>query len=527
MEYKLYEYQQKTVNNIAKAAIVFDKILLVSPTGSGKTIMALSMVERMLRKGYKVLFTTPRRKLVTQTAEKFGYGNILMGANSVKTASNLTIATIQTLHSRAHNFDNYDFIFVDECHYAGDSVMVANILESKAKIVGMSATPVDQHGYLLDGYEEIVVSITKRELVGMGRLLNVEMYCPDPTFDVADIDVQNGDYNMSKASNIVAKKKIMKNIVQHWMTKANKLKTLCFACDIRHAEALRDEFREHRIQADCVHSGMHETEVQKIYDWFENDDIKVLINVDMATFGFDCPSIECLLFARPVKSIRLYHQMVGRGTRVHKGIDKCIILDCAGVYKDCGDPLDEIKLIPKPIMKSVKLDNIVREITGKKPEDLPEEKLCSLRRVSNLLDLYIGKQYRFENKELLPDVKNFLDKYGIYNWRQNSGAAFISNRWVHFASKSGLPDITIMYKGFYVGLELKIKNKSFTEKQKVTIPELEANGCCVKVVTDIVELYNIIQDIEKYVTETDGVISVDKKLFIDDEIQKRNKKGLG
>ena len=54
---------------------------------------------------------------------------------------------------------------------------------------------------------------------------------------------------------------------------------------------------------------------------FNKDNIQILINVDMATFGFDEPSIECMLFARPIKSMRLYKQMVGRGIRTFEGKD--------------------------------------------------------------------------------------------------------------------------------------------------------------------------------------------------------------
>ena len=53
----------------------------------------------------------------------------------------------------------------------------------------------------------------------------------------------------------------------------------------------------------------------------------MLVNCMIATLGFDCPEIECLILARPTKSIQLHIQMLGRGLRPADGKDHCLILD--------------------------------------------------------------------------------------------------------------------------------------------------------------------------------------------------------
>jgi hypothetical protein len=60
---------------------------------------------------------------------------------------------------------------------------------------------------------------------------------------------------------------------------------------------------------------------------------KVVCNCAVLTEGFDEPSIDCIVIARPTKSKPLYIQMVGRGTRTYPGKQNCLVLDVVGVTK--------------------------------------------------------------------------------------------------------------------------------------------------------------------------------------------------
>ena len=69
-----------------------------------------------------------------------------------------------------------------------------------------------------------------------------------------------------------------------------------------------------------------------------SDDIEVLVSVDLFSEGFDCPDVEFIQLARPTLSLAKYMQMVGRGLRVAKGKEYCVILDNVGLYKRFGLP---------------------------------------------------------------------------------------------------------------------------------------------------------------------------------------------
>jgi ATP-dependent helicase IRC3 len=49
------------------------------------------------------------------------------------------------------------------------------------------------------------------------------------------------------------------------------------------------------------------------------------------TEGFDEPSVDCIIIARPTQSAVLYQQMLGRGTRTYPGKTDCLVLDVVGV----------------------------------------------------------------------------------------------------------------------------------------------------------------------------------------------------
>ena len=78
-------------------------------------------------------------------------------------------------------------------------------------------------------------------------------------------------------------------------------------------------------------------------------------------------------------------------------------------------------------------------------------------------------------------------------WRQNSGKLFKEGRWVHFTDKNGLPDITLIYKGVYIGLELKLPKGRLTKYQQVTLPELSYNGIQYFIIQNVIDLFEVLE----------------------------------
>jgi len=260
---------------------------------------------------------------------------------------------------------------------------------------------------------------------------------------------------------------------------------------------------------------MSQKEIDNSYRMFHLNEAQLLINVDMLTFGFDEPSIKCMLFARAVKSLRLYKQMVGRGIRSFEGKDKCLMIDCANVVQDNGFPTDELVLIKKPVINNTidRLTTIQRETDGTiKEEIIPKERIEYLEKIGSLIDLYANKVY-LKEQGLVDDCKTILKRAGFYVWRQNSGKANIQGRWVVFTDRNGLPDITVIYKSVYVGLELKLPHGYLTDGQKKTLPELVQNKTAFFIIENIIDLFNAMELIKNSIIDSADGVLIKNELF--------------
>lgn len=465
--------------------------------------------------------------MAIQTQERFGFGNLILGSKTKDNNSLCTIASVQSLYSRRIT-DNFDYIFIDECHFAHGSEYINYIFDTypNSIIIGLSATPIDENGYLLQGYQSIINEIGVKELINLNFLTDVEVYTSLNQPNLSKVEVVNGDYNQSQASEVVQEEKVISNALQEWQRLGSNLKTIVFACDIAHAEKLRAEFIKMNVAACCVHSNMSEQSIEESYKLFKHSTYQVLINVDMATFGFDEPSIECMLFARPIKSLRLYKQMVGRGIRMFKGKDKCLMIDCANVILDNGYPTDPINFIKKPVVNKTidKIANIERNTDGSiNPEKVSKERIEYLEKIGSLIDLYANKNYTKE-QDLVDDCRTILKRAGFYIWRQNSGKAYMQGRWVHFTDKNGLPDVTLIYKSVYIGLELKLPKGRLTKGQKETLPEFVQNKTMFFIVENVIDLFEALESVQNNIIDTENGVLIKKELFQLSEQQKKYRK---
>jgi hypothetical protein len=203
--------------------------------------------------------------------------------------------------------------------------------------------------------------------------------------------------------------------------------------------------------------------------------------------------------------------MVGRGIRIHEGKDKCLMIDCANVIVDNGYPTDPIPFIKKPIVNETvdKIARVERDTDGSINEEEDLERIDYLKKIGSLVDLYKDKVY-VKEQDLVDDCKKILKRAGYFMWRQNSGKLFKEGRWVHFTDKNGLPDITLVYKGVYIGLELKLPKGRLTKYQQVTLPELSYNGIQYFIIQNVIDLFEVLEKVRANIVDhEDGVIIKD------------------
>ena len=115
-----------------------------------------------------------------------------------------------------------------------------------------------------------------------------------------------------------------------WQEHGQGRPTIIYAVSVRHARNLAAVFKNAGIPAEVMLGDTPDQERAKFIAQFKNGEVKALINVLVATEGFDLPDAACVVMARPTMSLSLYLQMAGRGMRPKPDGGDCVVLDLAG-----------------------------------------------------------------------------------------------------------------------------------------------------------------------------------------------------
>lgn len=520
--YKLREPQEIVLNKIKDELKKGHKrILINAPTGFGKTILSYQICKDAISKNNSVLFTSHRIGLAEQSRDKFISLNpsFLQGdSDGYFEDYKLLVATIQTLANT--EIKEPKIIIIDEVHYGYESGFIQKIFERfpNAVFLGLSATPVDNKDFLLDGFNSIIDNYQTIDLINLGWLTPFKIYSPID-FDLSNVKISSNtkDYQEKSLNEEVIKQDINKSIIQKYIELGEERKFICFGINKIHCFELQKEFELNGIVTDVITADTNPTNRKLIYERYKNGTSKGLISIEILTAGFDDPTVQCVILACPTKSWKKYIQCCGRGIRllghtieesIISGKEDCILLDCCGCVEEHGLPTDKKELvfgkkISRVIDREMNLDKS-NDIRQNLSNVITEEKQIFLKRIGSLLDLYDGKIYQKES-ELQEDVNNFLEKTGYFYWRQNSGKAYIENRWVHFASKNGLPDNAVYYKktSFYFGLELKMKYGKLTKHQQETLPEMMRNNVLFFICESVYDVYKSIEHVENNIYFSD------------------------
>lgn len=520
--YKLREIQQKVYDKIReKTAIGNKKILVNAPTGFGKTILANEIIKNAISKKNSVVFTSHRITLAEQTRDKFiGIDvDFLQGNNKdFNEDYKCLVTTLQTLIKT--EVKPPKIIIIDEVHYGYNSKLIQNLFSRfpNSIVIGLSATPVDDNDCILEGFDCIIDDYQTIDLINLGWLVPLKCFAPF-NIPICEDDNVTDDINRS--------------IVNQYLELGEDRRFICFASSKKHCEQLRTAFMP--VSVEIITAETPKQLRDKYLLDFKHGLIKGLISIEILTAGFDEPSLSCVILATKMSAWKKYIQCCGRGLRlfgnsmqesIKNGKSDCIILDFCGniethnlpeIRKDFKTKLK----FSKAIDKYLSLDFYDKE-SKLKYEKITIEKSIFLKKISNILDIYEGKIYKKES-ELQEDVNNFLKKTGYFWWRQNSGVAFIDCRWVHFASKNGLPDCTVFYKNtsVFFGIELKLPNGTFTKHQKETLPEMDKQKVLYFVCQSVFDVFRAICHIEKNFIDRENFYLVKKSIYIYPEWQRK------
>jgi superfamily II DNA or RNA helicase len=359
---ELRDYQEQAITDLAKSLGRGNKrIILQAATGSGKTVMASSIVKRAVAKGNTVLFLAHRRELITQCSNKlnlFGIGHgIIMSGQLNESWHSVQIASVDTLRARALSsrrmaLPKADIIIIDECHRTLSKTYRKIIEEYDGCVVlGLTATPCRGDGLGLGHvYQDMVCAPTIKNLTDSGHLVPTKYFAPSIP-DLQGIKMVAGDYNKKQLAKKMDTPKLVGDVVTNWLSIANGKTTVIFASSVQHSINLKESFEKIGIAVGHIDGSTPTEERDLTLKQLEDGEITVLCNCLVLTEGWDCPSAEVCVLARPTKSLGLYLQMVGRVLRPMDGKDSATIIDHSGAVYEHGFIDDEFEWDLDPAKK--------------------------------------------------------------------------------------------------------------------------------------------------------------------------------
>jgi superfamily II DNA or RNA helicase len=327
-------------------------VLLVAPTGSGKTVIASHIIHEAVRKGNRVLFLAHRRELVTQCCEKLRVNDvqhgIIMRGHPRAMLSTVQVASKDTLYARAIKRDRMELpeaelLVFDEAHrsLAKTWTEVAAAYPN-AVLLGLTATPARSDGRGLgENFERMVVAAQYRELIQEGSLVPTRVFAPDLP-DLTGVKIQGGDYARGQLEERMNKKNLVGSIMEHWRRLAHERQTIVFASGVGHSTTICETLQRAGINAEHVDGSMDTSERDWLIGKFKRGEIQVMCNCMVLTEGFDYPECSCAVLACPTRSIVKYRQMAGRIQRPADGKEDAIIIDHAGCVHEMGFPDEDV-----------------------------------------------------------------------------------------------------------------------------------------------------------------------------------------
>lgn len=349
----LYDFQRKLSQDIRDAVKAGHRnILVVLPTGGGKSILASAIVEAALKKLSRILFLVHRRELIKQQSQHFTEFGFEHGFIAAKLGydfdAQLIISGVQSLVTVLEKLIPPDVLIIDEAHHTPSETHSTVFKYCGRSIrIGFTATPERLDGKGLDDlYDVMVEGPTVAELIEMGFLCKYDYYIPEFPVDVSEeaIERVKGDFSQSLSEKILNQPKITGDVIENYKKHCMGEKGFIFASNVKHSKAVADAFNEAGIPAAHIDGTMSQDKRDKIDKAFRLGLIKILCNVNLATEGYDVKDASYLGILRLTKSITLLKQIWGRVMRISPGKTKAYIFDHANnALRGMGLPDTPIK----------------------------------------------------------------------------------------------------------------------------------------------------------------------------------------
>ena len=413
----------KSINDFSEKGI--NKQLVVLPTGAGKTVI-FSHLPQFKKDSLPMLVLAHRAELLYQAKEKIGWSNPELDiqieqADNIAGYCDVVVASVPTL-GRAESErilkypkDYFKSIVIDEAHHAA-APTYRRILDyfNAPFVLGVTATPQrSDNTRLTDVFDEIVYYKTIQDLIEDGYLCTLVGYRIKTDTDISGVATNEGDYVASQLEDAIDTPERNAHIVAAYNSLVPESKAIVFCAGVKHANNLATSFASAQIKTEVILGATDSDSRRDILARFRMGTTKVLINVGVLTEGFDEPTVETIILARPTRSTLLYTQIVGRGTRLHEGKPHCTVLDFADTTRG-KKPIGLPSLLGLPPEFDLQGQDLIE--VAKKYKDL--EDYCPGEAVRVLDPNDIELAYKRINLFMPPPPNEFVQQYSRFVWAE-------------------------------------------------------------------------------------------------------------
>ncbi len=344
---QLRDYQQQVLADVRAAMKAgHRRILVVVPTGGGKTTIGGAMLHGAVGRGHRALWLAHRKELVEQAHERIscprtGFGlpaGCIMAGHPPRRRPAVQVASIATLIRR--DLPTAQVVVVDEAHHSVSAGFL-KVLDAypNAVVVGLTATPYRLDGRGLgDVYTALVAPVSIADLQAQGYLTPVRYFGTRKDLEpkLEEVKTIGGDYDPKALFKQFDTRQLYDGVVANYRRFADGQKAIVFNINVEHSLKVCEAFCAAGIRARHVDGETPRHEREKTLKDFRAGAFAVLCNVNILTEGFDLPAIEAVILNRATKSKALYFQMVGRGLRPAPGKTACTVIDQGGNVRHFG-----------------------------------------------------------------------------------------------------------------------------------------------------------------------------------------------
>ncbi|HZJ20733.1 MAG TPA: helicase-related protein, partial [Pricia sp.] len=289
------------------------------------------------------------------------------------------VAMVETLNNRLQEekveINDIGLVIIDEAHYNSFRKLFKFFKDST--ILGVTATPLSSNIKLpmKDNYQKLIVGESIEALINKNFLAKANVYRYDVGLQSLKLGI-SGDYTVKSSEELYGNHSMLGKLLAAYREIAEGTKTLIFNNGINTSRYVYETFKKAGYNIRHLDNKNNATERREILKWFSETPDAILTSVSILTTGFDEPTVETIMLNRATRSLTLYFQMIGRGSRILPNKDDFNVVDLGNNVARFGmwhAPIDwqEIFHFPDFYLDNIKNDeDIEREFVYEMPTEL-------------------------------------------------------------------------------------------------------------------------------------------------------------